>query len=86
MPFTFGSGGLDSEGNEIYTTADLQKKIEDNVTRQQSLDIGSFVADKTLSAQFTIKKSKGRIKNPRHKVPPRYWNLNLLRKIGTNMN
>jgi len=31
LPFTYPSGGLDADGNEIYTTADLQRKIEDNV-------------------------------------------------------
>ncbi len=57
-------------------TRGKRKKIADNVTQMEALDIGSFVTDKSLSAQFSLKKSKGKLKDPPFNVPSNYYNLN----------
>lgn len=51
-------------------------KVADNVSRQESLDIGSFIVDNSLSAEFKRKGSqKGKKKVPEIFAPPANWNL-----------
>jgi len=35
LDFTYPSGGQDDDGNDIYTTVDLQKKIDDNIDTER---------------------------------------------------
>lgn len=49
------------------------KKVSNNITKEQALNLGGYLVDNSLSAQFKIKKSKGKIKKPKHKIPENYW-------------
>jgi len=43
------------------------------VTRRAGRDSGAFAVDKTLSAEFSLKKAKGKAQPPTIKVPPNYY-------------
>jgi len=47
------------------------------LTKEKALDLGSFVADKSLSAAFKINKTKKIAQKPVRKVPIKYFNRNV---------
>lgn len=51
-------------------------KIADNVMGNIALDLGSNVTDRSLAAEFSIKESKGKIKEPPFRPPKNYWDFN----------
>lgn len=53
-----------------------RKKIADNLTKQNARNFGAFVVDNSTAAQYTIRRSKGKIKQPPIKVPRNYAVLN----------
>lgn len=53
-----------------------KRKIADNVMGDVALDLGSFVTDRALAAEFSIKEDKGKIKKPPFQPPKNYWDFN----------
>ena len=51
----------------------FRKITKTPLTRINALNLGANVTDKTLSAQFSIKRSKKPAQQPRHKIPQNYW-------------
>ena len=58
-----------SKGKQIKVT-------KNPVRRSTAQDIGSFLVDNTLSAEFSLKKSGKKPKQPKIQVPRNYWELN----------
>jgi len=56
LPFTYPSGGQDEEGNDIYTTADLQIKIESRIDTDREPGLLFDLTDITNSMLFDREK------------------------------
>ena len=52
------------------------RKVADNVSKAQALDLGGYLTDKSLSAQFKIRQDKGKLKKLKYNIPNLYWESN----------
>ena len=53
------------------------RKIGMNLSKPTAKNFGAYVVDNSIAAQFKIKPTRGKIKAPRFKVPPSFFNLNV---------
>jgi len=68
---------LDMGFNVFVKSKGKQIKVTKNpVIESSAKDIGSFLVDNTLSAEFSLKKSRKQPKQPKIQVPKNYWELN----------
>ncbi len=86
IPFVFGIPKkkklirlpkLDMGFDVFVKSKGKQIKVTKNpVIESSAKDIGSFLVDNTLSAEFSLKKSSKQPKQPKIQVPKNYWELN----------
>ncbi len=68
---------LDIGFNVFVKSKGKQIKVTKNtVIESTAQDIGSFLVDNTLSAEFSLRKSRKQPKQPKIQVPKNYWELN----------
>lgn len=53
----------------VKSKGQFRKVTKNPITRRQGLDLGGSIVDKTLSRQFSIRKAKGKVKQPSIKTP-----------------
>lgn len=53
-----------------------KKKIADNLTKQQALNWGSYVSDNSIAARFSIRRSSGKVKEPKFNIPQNNFLIN----------
>jgi hypothetical protein len=55
-----------------------QRKITPHpIAKQQAMNLGSYLVDNALSAEFSIKGSSKQPRQPKIKVPQKFWNFNV---------
>ena len=59
-----------------YDTFIKGRKISDNLNKRQAQDFGAFVSDHSIAAQFSIRRSKGKLKRPPFRVSNSYFAFN----------
>ena len=63
--------------NVIVKSKGKQRKVTQHpLARPKAIDLGSYLVDKTLSAEFSLRGSSKKPKQPKIKVPVNYWKLN----------
>jgi len=53
------------------------KKIGSNLSKPTAKNFGAYVVDNSIAAQFKIKPTRGKIKQPKFKVPPVFFDMNV---------